>query len=127
LSSKKSILCVNENSDTCFLISNLLRQFDYEITTASGVDDAQSLIRTGWFDLYVLGKKYNDNSTIDLCRWIREHDSSAPVVFYAGDTSQSSRREALAAGAAGYILEPYLNELLEAINGRLGRIIAAKG
>lgn len=127
--SNKNVLCVSESSDTCFLISNLLRQSDYEVTTACDMEDALRLVRAGRFCLYVLGKRYNDHSTVKLCRQIRELDSSTPIVFYAGDTYQSSRREALAAGAQAYILEPYLNELLETIDGLLDgdRKLAANG
>lgn len=113
---KKRILCVSESDDTCFLISNLLRQADYEVVAASGVEDALGLIASGGFRLYVLGKRYADRSALVLCRRIRERDAATPVIFYSGDATASSEREALAAGAQAYILEPYLNELLETIN-----------
>ena len=126
--SNKSILCVSESSDTCFLISNLLRQSDYSVTTACSAEDALRLIRDSHFDLYLLGKRYNDDSTINLCRQIREFDSLTPVVFYSGDTYTSSRQEALSAGAQAYILEPYLNELLEIIDSLFrSRKIAVNG
>ena len=111
----KRILCVSKSEDTCFLISNLLRQADYDVVTARGVEDALKLIRSGGFSLYVLGKRYSDRSTIDLCWRIRESDAATPVIFYSGDAHASSEQEALAAGAQAYILEPYLNELLETI------------
>lgn len=113
---KKRILCVSKSDDTCFLISNLLRQADYEVVTASGVEDALGQIALGHFCLYVLGKRYADRSTLVLCRRIRERDASTPIIFYSGDSHASSEQEALAAGAQAYILEPYLNELLETIN-----------
>ncbi len=113
---KKRILCVSKSDDTCFLISNLLRQADYEVATAAGVEDALRLIASGDFSLYVLGKRYADRSTLSLCRRIRETDSSTPIIFYSGDAHPSSGQQALAAGAQAYILEPYLNELLETID-----------
>ena len=113
---KKRILCVSKSDDTCFLISNLLRQAGYEVITASGVEDALSLIASGRFCLYVLGKRYADRSTLILCRRIREFDFQTPIIFYSGDAHPSSEKEALAAGAQAYILEPYLNELLETID-----------
>lgn len=113
---KKRILCVSKSDDTCFLISSLLRQAGYDVVAASGVEDALGLIASGRFALYVLGKRYADRSTLILCRRIRESDSATPVIFYSGDAHPSSEREALAAGAQAYILEPYLNELLETIN-----------
>lgn len=112
----KRVLCVARNDDTCFLISNLLRQADYEVVTASSAEQALSLVGPGHFSLYVLGKRYSDRSMIDLCRRIRERDSQTPVIFYSGDAHPSSREEALAAGAQAYILEPYLNELLETVD-----------
>ena len=113
---KKRILCVSESDDTCFLISNLLRQADYNVVAASGLEDALGLIASGRFSLYVLGKRYADRSTLILCRRIRERDAETPVIFYSGDAHAASEQEALAAGAQAYILEPYLNELLETIN-----------
>ncbi|HKQ52538.1 MAG TPA: response regulator [Pyrinomonadaceae bacterium] len=113
---KKRILCVSKSDDTCFLISNLLRQADYDVVTAAGVEDALRLIAAGDFSLYVLGKRYADRSPLILCRRIRETDSSTPIIFYSGDAHPSSEQQALAAGAQAYILEPYLNELLETID-----------
>ena len=113
---KKRILCVSESDDTCFLISNLLRQANYEVVTAASVEDAFERIALGHFCLYVLGKRYADRATIILCRRIRETDSSTPIIFYSGDAHPSSEQQALAAGAQAYILEPYLNELLETID-----------
>ena len=113
---KKRILCVSKSDDTCFLISNLLRQADYDVVAASGVEDALSLIAAGRFSLYVLGKRHADRSTLVLCRRIREFDSATPIIFYSGDAHSSSEQEAFAAGAQAFILEPYLNELLETID-----------
>ncbi|HEX8096438.1 MAG TPA: hypothetical protein VF507_00320, partial [Pyrinomonadaceae bacterium] len=64
---------------------------------------------------YILGKKYFDPAPLDLCRTLRELDPSAPIIFYSGDTYESSRRAALDAGAVGYVLEPNLDELIEEV------------
>ncbi len=91
---KRRVLCVNENDDTRFLLSNLLEQSGYEVATAPTAREALRLAADKRFDLCLLGKRFLDHSAIDLCRELRRRWPATPVLFYSADAYESSRREA---------------------------------
>jgi two-component system response regulator PrrA len=49
-------------------------------------------------------------SGIDLCTRLREFDADAPILFYSGAAYEKDKRDALAAGAQGYLTKPVDNE-----------------
>ena len=111
------ILCVDDNDDSCFILSTLLRREGYEVSTADGVAEAKRAVSTGRFDLTVLDSRFADGSCVDLCRWMREQAPLTPVVFYSGAAFASDKEEGMCAGAAAYVSKPDIDGLLAAVNG----------
>ena len=103
---QKHILCVEDDEETCLLISNLLSLINCDVTTVQSVGDALNKIKSGKFDLYLLDNWLPGGSGIELCRWIRERDTETPVVFYSGAGYETDKQEALAAGAQVYLVKP---------------------
>lgn len=102
----KRILCVEDDEETCTMLSGLLGLIDCEAATATTATEALGLIARGRFDLYLLDNWLPGGSGVDLCREIRRSDQSTPVVFYSGAGLESEREEALAAGAQAYLVKP---------------------
>jgi len=75
---QKHILCVEDDEETCLLISNLLGLINCDVTTVQSVDEALNKIKSGKFDLYLLDNWLPGGSGIELCRWIRERDTKTP-------------------------------------------------
>ena len=118
---KRHILCVDDNDDTCSMLSVLLGRAGYEVRTASGVAEALGLAEGGGFDLYLLDNRFADGTGLDLCRRIREFDGAAPVLFFSGLAQESDRRLGLDAGAQEYLIKPNdLGKLVETIAGLIG-------
>ena len=113
------ILCVDDNEDTCFVLSTLLRQEGYEVSTADGVAEAKRVVSTGRFDLAILDNRFAGGSGVELCRWMREQAPQTPVVFYSGAAFASDKDEGMCAGAAAYVSKPDIDGLLAAVNGLL--------
>jgi len=126
--SRKRILCVDDDLDTCELLGLTL--------STSVVRFAQSLNKgleamKEPFDLYILDKWLPDGSGIDLCRHIRGFDSKVPILFLSAAAYDSDHEEASAAGASDYIDKPAGLYRLEATVAKLmrdaeSRIAAAK-
>src|SRR5438132_949501 len=95
---RKHVLCVEDDEETCLLISNLLGLIDCEVTSAQSVGEALEKIKDGTFDLYLLDNWLPGGSGVGLCRKIRETDSQTPVIFYSGAAYDSDRQEAIRAG-----------------------------
>src|SRR4030095_15097165 len=111
----KRVLCVEGNADNGMMMSYLLRLSGYGCecveTSAQGLQSAKG----GVFDLYLLDTWYEDGRGVELCKRIREFDSTTPIIFFSAWVVRSAYREAIEAGADAYILKPALDELLRAI------------
>jgi two-component system OmpR family response regulator len=119
-STKCRILYVDDHEDTSFMLTHLLAQSHYEVTTASCMADALETIKNKGFDLYVLDKRLPDGSGLDLCRTLHEMTPQIPVIFYSGDAYELHRHEGLSAGADAYVTKPNIEELIEKVHQFLG-------
>jgi two-component system OmpR family response regulator len=79
----KHILCVDDDEDTCSMLTSLLGLVDCQATTAKTAAEALELIASGRFDLYLLDNWLLGGSGVELCREIRRSDPSIPIVFYS--------------------------------------------
>lgn len=102
----RRVLCVDDDEDTCAMLSGLLGLIDCRVATAATAAEALGLIAGGRFDLYLLDSWLPGGGGVELCREIRRTDPSTPVVFYSGAELDSEREEALAAGAQVYLVKP---------------------
>jgi two-component system, NtrC family, response regulator AtoC len=118
---KRLILCVEDDDDTCSMLSALLGRAGYEVRTASGVADGLRLAEGGRFDLYILDNWFADGTGLDLCRRIREFDCATPILFFSGLAQESDRQIGLDAGAQGYLIKPNdLDKLVETVTRLIG-------
>lgn len=109
------ILCVDDHEDTSEMLTLLLAREDYEVVTAITMEEALKLAKTQDFDLYVLDKRLPDGSGLELCRQLAEATPDVPCIFYTGDAYETHRREAIAAGAEGYVAKPDIEGLIEGV------------
>lgn len=101
---RKRILCVEDDLDSCDMLRVLLQ--DYEVVTANTARDGLRLASAERFDLYLLDSRYPDGSGVELCRQLRLFDSHTPVLFHSGLEGESDIRDAMSAGAQGYLVKP---------------------
>jgi CheY-like chemotaxis protein len=117
---KRRILCVDDDEDTCIMLSHLLRQENYEVKTVKTVREALQVARNESFNLYILDEWFPKEAGLGLCRKIREFDPHTPVIFYSGAAFDSDKEEALYAGAQAFVAKPYVDELIETVHRLLG-------
>lgn len=113
---KRRILCAEDDEDTCFMLTHLLEQENYEVKAARTVSDALQLARSESFNLYILDEWFPKEAGLGLCRKIREFDPYTPIIFYSGAAFNSDREEALYAGAQAFVAKPYVEELIETVH-----------
>ena len=113
---KRRILCVDDDEDTCFMLTHLLGQENYEARTVKTVSEALELARSESFNLYILDEWFPKEAGLGLCRKIREFDPHTPIVFYSGAAFESDQEEALYAGAQAFVAKPYVEKLIETIH-----------
>jgi CheY-like chemotaxis protein len=118
---KCRILCVDDHEDTSEMLTLLLAHEDYEVVTAKTMEDALKLAKTQDFDLYVLDKRLPDGSGLELCKKLSAATPDVPCMFYTGDAYEVQRREAIAAGAHGYVAKPDIDALIEGVRKLLAQ------
>ena len=106
------ILYIEDDADTRELVRFLLTQENYEVVLAESSEQALVIARGRSFDLYLIDNWLGGLSGVELCRRLRQFDSTTPVLFYSGAAYERDIREALAAGAQGYITKPAENQRL---------------
>ena len=113
---KRRILCVDDDVETCFMLTKLLEQENYEVRTAKSVSEALQIAKNESFNLYILDAWFPLEAGLGLCRKIREFDPHTPIIFYSGAAFDSDKQEALFAGANAFVAKPYVEELVETIH-----------
>ena len=113
---KCRILYVDDHADSSEILKLVLSESDYEVHTASRMDEALRLATSRAFDLYVLDKRLPDGSGFELCRKLNRLTPGVPCIFYTGDAYEIHREEARAAGADVYIAKPDIDKLIETVH-----------
>ncbi len=104
----RRILCVDDDTDSCEIISLMLHNADenYRVTTTASVNTALNLMAEEPFDLYILDYRLPEMSGIDLCRLIRQADAKTPIMFFTGMAREVDGDNALEAGATKFLVKP---------------------
>ncbi|HEV7375263.1 MAG TPA: response regulator [Pyrinomonadaceae bacterium] len=112
---KRRILCVDDNEDTCFLLTTLLGREGFETKSIKSVEQALELSHRESFNLYILDAWFSQGSGTGLCRKIREFDPHTPIIVYSGAAFESDKEEVLHAGANAFVAKPEIEGLLETV------------
>jgi DNA-binding response OmpR family regulator len=104
------------------MVTLMLEAEGFEVSTRQTLADAVKAASEEKFDLYLLDLWLPDGSGMDLCRRIREFDSSTPIAFYSAAAYDGDKEAALQSGAQAYLTKPTDSlSLVESINGLLHR------
>jgi DNA-binding response OmpR family regulator len=102
----RSILCVEDDLDTCELMRRSLGMSGYTVVIVHSVEEGLIEARGEQYSLYSIDTNLPDGSGVDLCLRIREFDSNTPIIFYSADAYPSQIQRAMRAGAQAYLAKP---------------------
>ena len=102
---KSRILCIEDDKDTCELVTFVFSQAGYEITACSQTD-CLKILDEEKFSAIILDNHFDGLSGINICQEIRAHDRNTPVVFLSGEVRQAEIDKATKAGANAYLIKP---------------------
>ncbi len=109
----KRILCIEDDKDTCEMLSFLLSEYDFNFVHSP--EELPLLIENESFDLYILDNWLPGISGVELCRKIRALHPEVPIVFTSGLSRKTDIQEAFDAGANKYLVKPCEPEELQKI------------
>lgn len=118
---KKKILIVDDDASILMLLSDVLQDNGYEVTTSSSGEECIRLIQKQLFDMIILDIMMKGISGLDVCRRIRD-SVSCPILFLSAKDTSADIVNGLALGADDYLTKPFvLEELVARINAHLRR------
>ena len=103
---KHRILYIEDHEDTRELITLVLRQKDFDVTSDRTIESGIKLAEQHDFDLYLLDSWLPDGSGLDLCKRIREFDLITPILFYSAAAYEIDKKQSLESGAQAYLIKP---------------------
>jgi DNA-binding response OmpR family regulator len=109
------ILCVEDDPDTCEMLTAMLDQHGLDAVCVPEVSAALSLMGREKFRLYVLDGQLPGVSGFSLCQEIRAADKVTPVVIFSGHARESDREAGIMAGANAYVLKPDVGEIVSTV------------
>ncbi len=114
---RRRVLYIEDHADTRELITLVLQQKNFEVTSEETVESGVRLARAERFDLYLLDSWLPDGSGLDLCKKIREFDAATPILFYSAAAYEGDKDLALKSGAQAYLIKPsQTSELIDLVS-----------
>jgi len=104
---RPSILYVEDDEDSCQMMSILLDMSGIDVSCAHGMQKAIDFPDKQEFDLFLIDLWLKDGSGNELCVRLRREFPKIPVVFYTGSAMPHQRQTGMLSGAAAYLVKPY--------------------
>ena len=120
------ILCVDDHEDTSEMLKLLLSLEEYEVVTATSMEEALRFAKSETFDLYVLDRRLPDGTGLELCQKLNVATPGVPCIFYTADAYELQRQEALEAGGTDYVSKPNIDALIDVVHKLLSERECAK-
>jgi DNA-binding response OmpR family regulator len=103
---QKQILYIEDHQDTRELVTLVLADANYQVTTTSSSQEALKLARQHHFDLYLLDSWLPDGSGTELCKRLRELNQGTPIMFLSAAAYETDKQAAIESGAQRYLVKP---------------------
>ena len=118
------ILVVDDEPEFCGLLSNVLTEMGYEVSTAVGGWQGLARIRENPPDILFLDIKMPQMDGLECLRRIRKIKRKFVVVVMTGYGDVKSAREAMRLGADEFISKPFdLDDLRRLVNELVGELV----
>ncbi len=106
MTQKLKCLIVDDETDIRELLTITLERMDIEIYSASGVEDAKTLLKQHQYSLCLTDMQMPDGTGLDLVNYISEFYAGLPVAVITAHASADNAVCALKAGAFDYLSKP---------------------
>ena len=109
---KATILYVEDDESLSFVTKDHLEISGFAVTHCSTGDEAMKLFAASNFDLCLLDIMLPNMDGYSLAEYIRQHDTSIPILFLTAKSLKEDRLKGFRKGGDDYITKPYSIEEL---------------
>jgi len=106
MTQKSTCLIVDDETDIRELLVMTLDRMDIETYSASGVEEAKTLLKQRLYALCITDMQMQDGTGLDLLNHINEFHAGLPVAVITAHASADNAVSALKAGAFDYLAKP---------------------
>jgi CheY-like chemotaxis protein len=100
------ILYCEDHDDTRILMTMMLEQAGFRVTSVGNGKECLESARHERFDLYLLDHTFPDASGVTICEELRKLAAQTPILFYSGRAMPEEKEAAIKAGAQDYLIKP---------------------
>ena len=110
---RKKALIVDDETDICYLLSNILKQKNIQTVFAGSLAEADRVLQTsGYFYYLFLDNHLPDGLGINQIKRWKEKFPSTHVIMITAHDSYEERRQASKDGADNFIAKPFSKEII---------------
>ena len=115
-----SILVIDDEPNTLELVRTILGRTAYRVSCAASAEEGLVLFERDRFDLVLCDRSLQDADGLDVTRLLVASGKGVPVCILSAHGDEQAVKEALEAGATGYIHKPFrIDELLMQVSASL--------
>ena len=103
---EQTILCIDDDNDTCRLIEYMFKQTNYEVASCLMADEGLEKAKKGGYSAVILDNWLAGTNGVEICKKIRFFDTRTPIIFFSGEARPKERQKAIEAGANEYLIKP---------------------
>lgn len=110
---RKKALIVDDETDICYLLSNILKQKNIQTVFAGSLAEADRVLQTsGYFYYLFLDNHLPDGLGINQIKRWKEKFPSTHVIMITAHDSYEERKKASKDGADDFIAKPFSREII---------------
>ena len=100
-------LIIDDESDICFLLSNILRNNNLEVQFVNSINEGKSYLRKNNPQLLFLDNHLPDGYGIDFISYVKKEHAGIKIVMVTAHDTPEDRKKALMEGAYVFISKPF--------------------
>src|SRR4030067_1849663 len=109
------ILIVDDEKNLLEVLSIMLAQEGYNVTTSTGGKEVFEILENNEFDMVITDIKMPIISGLDVLRFVKESSPDTVVIMITAFASHETAVETMKAGAYDYITKPFNNDRIKLV------------